>query len=123
MTTDYSKSYLGYSNNLVDEYNNTYRLSVGMIEEAKQSYKAPTFKVGIRVKITKYRNIFGKAYTKNQSREILDSVLKTNPWTYKIEDLIKEKIIISFYEKELLLSKLYRTVQTYQRVKVIRLAK
>ena len=35
MTTDYSKSYLGYSNNLVDEYNNTYRLSVGMTEEAK----------------------------------------------------------------------------------------
>ena len=37
---------------------------------------------------------------------ITDSVLKTNPWTYKIKDLNGEKIIESFYEKELLLSKL-----------------
>ena len=28
---------------------------------------------------------------------------KTNPWSYKIEDFKKEKIIGSFYEKELLL--------------------
>ena len=34
------------------------------------------------------------------------SVLKTNPWTYKIKDQKEEKIIGSFYEKELLLSKL-----------------
>ena len=33
---------------------------------------------------------------------IIDSVLKTNPWTYKIKDLKGEKIIGSFYEKELL---------------------
>ena len=43
------------------------------------------------------------------SREIFisDSVLKTNPWTFKIKDLNGEKIIGSFYEKELLLSKLW----------------
>ena len=29
---------------------------------------------------------------------------KINPWTYKIKDLNGEKIIESFYEKELLLS-------------------
>ena len=36
---------------------------------------------------------------------IIDSVLNTNPWTNKIKDL-NERKIISFYEKELLLSKL-----------------
>ena len=36
----------------------------------------------------------------------IDSVLKTNPWTDKIEDLKGQKILRSFYEKELSLSKL-----------------
>ena len=49
-----------------------------------------------------------KDYTENFSREtfIIDSVLKTNPWTYKLKDLNGEKIIGSFYEKELLQSTL-----------------
>ena len=38
---------------------------------------------------------------------IVNSVLKTNPWTYKIKDLNKEKIIGSFYENNFLLSILY----------------
>ena len=44
----------------------------------------------------------------NWSRKIfiIDSVLKTNPWLYKIKHLNGEKIIGTFYEKELLLSKL-----------------
>ena len=67
--------------------------------------KAPRFKVSDKVRITQYKNIFSKGYTKNWSREIflIDSVLKTNPWTYKIKDLNGEKVIGSFYEKELLL--------------------
>ena len=48
-----------------------------------------------------------KGYTENRSREIFifDSVFKTNPWTYKIKDLSREKIIGSFGEKELLQNK------------------
>ena len=44
----------------------------------------------------------------NGSKEIfvIDSVLKTNPWMYQIKYLNGEKIIESFYEKELLMSKL-----------------
>ena len=59
-----------------------------------------------RIRITKYKNIVSKGYTENWSREIfiIDSVLKTNPWTYKIKDLNGEKIIGSFYGKELLRS-------------------
>ena len=63
--------------------------------------KAPTFKVNDRVRITKYKNIFSRGYIENWSREIfiIDSVLKTYPWTYKIKDLKGEKIIGSFDEK------------------------
>ena len=57
--------------------------------------------VNDRVRITKYKNIFSKGYTENWSREIfiINSVLKTNPWTYKIKDLNGEKIIGIFDEK------------------------
>ena len=37
---------------------------------------------------------------------MIDFVLKTNPWTYKIKDLNREIVIESFYEKELFLNKL-----------------
>ena len=60
-----------------------------MIEKIETNPKAPKFKVNDRVRITKYKNIFSKDYTENWSRAILfiDSVLKTNPYTYKIKDL------------------------------------
>ena len=79
-----------------------------MNENIETNLKAPKFKVNDRVRMTKYAIIFSKGYTENWSREIfiIDSVLKTNPWTYKLKDLNGEKIIGSFYEKELLLSKL-----------------
>ena len=77
-----------------------------MTEKIETNPKAPKFKVNDRVRITKYKNIFSKGYTENWSREIfiIDSVLKTNPWTYKLKDLNGEKIIGSFYEKEFLSS-------------------
>ena len=37
---------------------------------------------------------------------IIDAMMKTNPWTSKMKDSNREKIIGSFYEKELLLSTL-----------------
>ena len=77
-----------------------------MTEKTEVNPKAPKFKVNNRARITKYRNIFSKAYTENWSREIfiIDSVLKTNPWAYKIKYLNDEKIVESFYQKELLRS-------------------
>ena len=77
---------------LVDKYNNT--------------QKPTTFEIGDRVRIAKYKNIFSKGYTKNWSVEIyvIDSVLKTNPWTNKIKNLNREALIGSFFEKELFLS-------------------
>ena len=59
----------------------------------RQILKLLNPKVNNTVKITKYKNIFSKGYTENWSREILiiNSVLKTHPWTYKIKDLNREK--------------------------------
>ena len=46
------------------------------------------------------RIIFSKGYTENWSRKIfvIDSVLKTNPWTQKIKDLNREKTVRIFYQ-------------------------
>ena len=75
-----------------------------MTEKIENNLTAPQFKVNDRVRITKYKNIFSE----NWLREILTIdfffFFQTNPWTYKIKDLNREKIIGSFYRKELLLS-------------------
>ena len=116
MTVDDSKSYLSYLNKIVHHNTNSYYHSIkktpinadysALTEKIERNLQAPKFKVNDRVRITKYKNIFGKYYTKKCSWEIfiIDSVLKINPWTYKIKDANRQKIIGSFYEKELLLS-------------------
>ena len=73
MTVDNSKSYLGYLNKLLDEYNNTCHCSIrkkpmyadysALAEEIESSHKAPKFNIGSRVRIAKYKNIFSKSYT------------------------------------------------------------
>ena len=77
-----------------------------MNENTESNPKGSKFKVNDRVGITKYKDIFNESYTENWSREIfiINSVLKTNPWTYRMKDLNGEKIIGSFCEKELLRS-------------------
>ena len=75
MTANDNKSYLGYLNKLVDECNNTCNSSIGkkpidpnysvLTEEIESSHKVPKFKVYDSVRITKYKNIFGKGYTEN----------------------------------------------------------
>ena len=65
-----------------------------MDQKIEANSKPTKFKVNDRVRITKYENIFRKRYTENSSGEIfiIDSVLKTNPWTYEIKDLDGEEI-------------------------------
>ena len=60
----------------------------------------PKFKVGDRVRISKYKNIFAKGYTQNWSEEvfIVSKIKSTVPLTYVISDLNGEKIAGSFYE-------------------------
>ena len=114
MAANDGKSCLPYLNKLVDKYNNTYHHSIKkelinanyspLTQKIETNPKASKFKANDRGKITKYKFFFRKCYTENWSREtfIMDSVLKTNPWTYKIKDINREKVIGSFYVEELL---------------------
>ena len=65
--------------------------------------KDPKFKVGDRVRISKYKNIFAKDYTPNWSEEVfvIKKVKNTLLWIYIINDLNGEEITGTFYEKEL----------------------
>ena len=69
-----------------------------LTETTETNPKAPKIKIDDRFRVTKYNNLFSKGYTKNSSREIfiINTVLKTNPWTYKIKDVKEEKIIENF---------------------------
>ena len=65
--------------------------------------KDPKFKIGDHVRISKYKNIFAKGYTPNWSEEVfvISKIKNTVSWTYAISDLNREKIVWTFYEKEL----------------------
>ena len=55
------------------------------------------------MRISKYKNIFGKGYTPSWSEEVfvIKKIKSTVPWTYVINDLNGEEIIGTFYGKEL----------------------
>ena len=63
--------------------------------------KDSRFKVGDRVRISKFKNIFAKGYTPNWSKEIfvVDKINDTVPYTYNIKDLNDEEFIGSFMIK------------------------
>ena len=99
---------------IVNEYNNTKHSTIKMkptdvgnnnkrvyIDEHNE--KRSRFKVGDRVRISKFRNIFANGYTPNWSREIfiVNKINDTVPYTNNIKDLNDEEIIGSFYDKEL----------------------
>ena len=106
--------YFGKLDDIVDEYKNTYQTTIKMkhidvkdntyINTSKKiNYKDPKFKVGDRVRISKYKNIFAKGYAPNWSEEVfvIKKVKNNVPWTYVINDLNGEEIMGTFYEKEL----------------------
>ena len=98
----------------MDEYNNTYHKTIKMkptdvkndsfakySEESNE--KDLKFKIGDRVRISKYKNIYVKVYTPNWSEEtfVVKKIKNIVPWTYVISGLNGEEIAGSFYEKEL----------------------
>ena len=114
MTSISKNVYIDQLDDIVDEYNNTYHAAIKMKPidvkdntyintSKKNNYKDPKFKVGDRVRISKYKNIFAKGYMPNWSEEVfvIKKVKNTVPWTYVINDLNGEEIIGTFYEKEL----------------------
>ena len=114
MTSISKNVYIDKLDDIVNEYNNTYHTTIKMkpIDVKVNTYintdketndKDPKFKVGDRVRISKYKNIFSKGYTPNLSEEVfvIKKVKNTVPWTYVIKDLNGEEITGTFYEKEL----------------------
>ena len=114
MTSISKNVYIAKLDDIVNEYNNAYHTTIKMkpIDVKDNTYintdketndKDPKFKVGHRVRISKYKNIFAKDYTPNRSEEvfIIKKVKNTVPWTYVINDLNGEEIMGTFYEKEL----------------------
>ena len=81
--TSISKNvYINKLDDIVNEYNNTYHTTIKTkpidvknntyINSSKKiNYKDPKFKVGDRVRISKYKNIFAKGYMPNWSVEVL----------------------------------------------------
>ena len=112
MTSISKNVYIGKLDDILDEYNNTYHTAIKMkptdvkdntyINADKEiNNKDPKFKVGDRVRISKYKNIFAKGYMPNWSEEVfaIKKVKNTIPWTYFINDLNGEKLLEHFMKK------------------------
>ena len=76
MIANGSKSFLGYLNNFVEEYNKKSIDADSYFSEKFESiHKAPNFKVGDRVKIVKYKNISAKVILKNGQKQYMWLIL------------------------------------------------
>ena len=113
MTATGKNVYYDVLDDVVNKNNNTEHSTIKMkpidIKNNKRIYidehneKDSKFKVGDRVRISRYKNIFAKGYAPNWSCEIfiVDKINDTVPYTYNLKDLNDEEIIGSFYDKEL----------------------
>ncbi|XP_057329892.1 uncharacterized protein LOC130670500 [Microplitis mediator] len=71
--------------------------------QAQQQARKNKFKVGDKVRISKYKHVFEKGYTPNWNTEIftIKTVQKTNPTTYKLVDYQDKPIEGGFHAEEL----------------------
>ena len=113
MTATGKNVYYDVLHDVVNKYNNTKHSTFKMkpidVKNNKRVYidehnvKDTKFKVGDRVRISRYKNLFAKGYAPIWSSEIfiVDKINDTVPYTYNLKDLNGEEIIGSFYDKEL----------------------
>ena len=113
MTATGKNVYYNVLDDVVNKYNNTKHSTIKMkpidVKYNKRVYfdehneKDSKFKVGDRVRISRYKNIFAKGYALDWSSEIfiVNKINDTVPYTYNLKDLNDEEIIGSFYDKEL----------------------
>ena len=119
MTATGKNVYHDVLDDVVNKYNNTKYSTIKMKpidvgDNNKRVYidehneKDSRFKVGDRVRISKFKNIFGKGYTLNWRTEIfiVDKINDTVPYTYNLKDVNDEEIIAIFYDRELQKTKL-----------------
>jgi hypothetical protein len=133
-----NRKWIDIVDDLVYNYNHTYHTSIKMkpIEGSKkenetQVYKnlyakedktksVNKFKVGDKVRISKYKSVFDKGYLPNWTTELftVSKVLITNPVTYKIKDWNDEEVTGIFYEQELV--KFDKQDQDYEVEKILK---
>ena len=118
MTATGKNVYYDVLDDVVNEYNNTKHNTIKMkpkdVRDNKRVYidehneKDSRFKVGDRVRISKFKTKFAEGYTPTWSKEIfiVDKINDTVPYTYNLKDLNDEEIIGSFYDRELQRTKL-----------------
>ena len=118
MTATGKNAYYDVLDDVANEYNNTKHNTIKMkpkdVGDNKRVYinehneKDSRFKVGDRVRISKFKIIFAKGYAPNWSKEIfiVDKINDTVPYTYNLKDLNYEEIKGSFYYRELQKTKL-----------------
>ena len=114
MTATGKNVYYDVLDDAVNKYNNTKHSTIKMkpinvgdnnkrvyVDEHNEKYSR--FKVGDRVRISRFKNIFAKGYAPTWRKEIfiVDKVNDTVPYTYNLKDVNDEEIIGSFYDKEL----------------------
>ena len=93
---------------VVNKYDNTKHNTIKMkpmdVKNNKRVYidehneKGSKFKVGDRVRISRYKNIFAKGYAPNWSNKIflVNKINDTVQYTYNLKDLNDEELIGSF---------------------------
>jgi hypothetical protein len=117
-----NRKWIDIVDDLVYNYNNSFHRSIKMTPTEASNKKnesivhknlygnetdvksiKPKFKVGDKVRISKYKKVFDKGYLPNWTTELftVSKVLNTTPITYKIKDYNDEEIEGSFYEQEL----------------------
>ena len=118
MTATGKNVYYDVLDDVVNKYNNTKHNTIKMkpidVKNNKRVYidqhneKDSKFKVGDRVRISRYKNIFAKGYAPNWSSEIfiVNKINDTVSYTYNLKDLTDEEINGSFCDKELQKTKL-----------------
>ena len=114
MTATSKSVYCDVLDDVVNKYNNTKHSTIKMkpivvknndkrVYIDENNKKDSRFKVGDRVRISKFKNIFAKGYSPNWSKEIfiVNKVNDTVPYRYNLKDLNGEEFIGSFHDKEL----------------------
>ena len=113
MTAIGKNVYYDVLDDVVNKYNNSKHSTIKMkpidardnnnkrVYIDEHNKKRSRFKVGDRVRISKFKNIFAKGYTPNWSKEIfiVDKINNTVPYTYNFKDLNDEEIIGRFMIK------------------------
>ena len=114
MTSVSKYVYIDKLDDIVSEYDNTYRRTIKMkaVDVKDNTYidfikkfndKDPKFKIGDHVRISKQKNVFAKGYTPDWSEEVfvISKIKNKVPWTSVINDPNVEKIMGKIYEKKL----------------------